>query len=51
VLKSVSTAEYCTAVGVRPRQELELPGQFPAGLEAYTQLSPPLRRKSLNSCA
>jgi hypothetical protein len=50
-LKSISPAEYYAGVGIRSSQEMELPATFAAGIEAYTRLSPPLRRKFLNSCA
>ena len=49
LLKTVPANEYY--VLSRPSREQELPATFAASIEAYSSLTPRLRRKFLNSCA
>ena len=50
-LKSIPPTEDYVSVDGRSSRELELPATFATGIQIYTRLSSPLRRKFLNTCA
>ena len=49
-LRIVDPGQYYSRYGIRTNQELDLPANLTAGIDAYNQLSPAVQRKFLNSC-